>query len=226
MRALSWLVILSCGFVLGCNSSKTEVAKSKIEPANGQELQEPNKLPDVSASEVALSPTATNPVKLPVDAEPSEVVKTFLSALKSGDQFTAERLLTDVARVQTRKANLEVRPPGSASSRFMIGESRYATERKDIAHVESMWSESSDAGHEDSFSITWVLKRQENASYRIAGMLTAPAPEFPPVFLNFENPTEMLAKAEQAEVQSSSTSTTSPVGDSGVRQASFGEEIK
>ena len=208
--------LLSFALLGGCNKSDSSVS-DEFQPVN--ETQEaPYANPQAvtaggnNEQSPTLLPTFANP-------DPNEVVRDFLTALQGGDQSVAENLLSDKARYETKRANLDVRPVASPSATYKVGETKFATQQKEVAHVESLWSEADAEGLRNSFSITWVLRRQANDSWRIAGMLTAPAEGQSPVFLNFENPIEMLAKAEQIE-------SSEPIDGSKVQQASFTEPIE
>ena len=192
---------LGDGFQPVSDANESHSEKPQAVTAGGNNEQSP-----------ALRPTFANP-------EPNEIVQDFLAALQGGDQRVAENMLTDKARYETKRANLDVRPVASPSATYRVGETKFATQQKEVAHIESLWSEEDEAGLKSSFTITWVLRRQANDSWRIAGMLTAPAEGQSPIFLNFENPLEMLAKAEQIE-------SSGGVDGSQVQQASFNEPIE
>ena len=70
---------------------------------------------------------------------------------------------------------------------------------RDVARVESVWSDAEE-GAEDSYQVTWVLKRKPEG-WRIAGLETPITPGQSPVFFNFENGAEMHQTLAQAEAQ-------------------------
>jgi len=208
--------VLGLALFGGCSKSDKPVSDDfqPVIEANDSTSENPKAVTAVVNNEQspALRPTFAS-------AEPDEIVRDFLAALQGGDQRVAENMLTDKARYETKRANLDVRPVASPSATYRVGETKFATQQKEVAHVESLWSEADEDGLHSSFSITWVLRRQANDTWRIAGMLTAPAEGQSPIFLNFENPLEMLAKAEQIE-------STGAADGSKVQQASFTEPIE
>jgi hypothetical protein len=129
---------------------------------------------------------------------PDAVVRDFLTALRDGDDATAEALLTKKALEETSKRHLRVQPPGTPSARFQIGNVSYVTSDKRGAHVSSVWSEQDAPGGELTYEIVWALRQQQDG-WRIAGMATQVTNDGPPVFLNFEDPDDMLAKWREAE---------------------------
>ena len=192
--------IINClliGLLAGCNNSND----SAIDQTGGGQgdSAEGNSATIVTPSTVN-SQSPAFPAGLPVDpdASPSDVVSAFLESLRSGDDQRAAALLTDIARAATEREQLTVQPPGSPSAQFTVGEAQYVSEEKDGAHVSSTWSEKDENGEPISYQITWILKRQKQIGWRIKGMATQLTPEQPHVFLDFENPVEMLAKLQEA----------------------------
>ena len=131
-------------------------------------------------------------------SSPDAVVANFLTALRDGDDSIAESLLTQKALEETSKRQLQVQPPGTPSARFQIGKVSYVTADKRGAHVSSVWSEQGTAGSEMSYEIVWALRQQQDG-WKIAGMATQVTQNGPPVFLNFEDPDDMLHKWREAE---------------------------
>lgn len=144
-------------------------------------------------------PAVAAPTQPPiaVNATPQQVVATFLESLRAGDETVAAALLTDKAREETAKKDLSVQPPGTPAAKYQVGEAEYVTPNKDGAHVHSVWTESDEEGNSESYEIIWVLRQQQNG-WRIAGMATQLAENTAPLFLNFEDPEEMLRKWQQA----------------------------
>ncbi|MEQ8786761.1 MAG: hypothetical protein RIC55_10705 [Pirellulaceae bacterium] len=156
---------------------------------------------DDSAATTPTTPPTPKAAQLPPeDATPDVVVATFLDSLRSGDDATAEALLTERARIETERANLAVEPPGTPSARYAVGQVQYVTENKDGAHVGSVWEDSYDDGTTATYNVTWVLRRQSQG-WRIVGLATQPRPDKPEIFLNFENPQEMLDKVAKANAE-------------------------
>lgn len=140
---------------------------------------------------------AKKPVLPPVETGPDVVVAKFLDSLREGDDATAEALLSDRARIETEKANLKVESPGTPNARFQVGTVQYVTERRDGAHVASVWEDTYADGSTERYNVTWVLRKQENG-FRIVGLATQPRPGAAEIFFNFENPQDMMQKIEQA----------------------------
>ncbi len=155
---------------------------------------------------------------IPANATPQQVVATFLESLRGGDEMVAAALLTDKAREETAKKDLAVQPPGTPAAKYQVGEAEYVTPNKDGAHVPSVWTESDDQGNSESYEIIWVLRHQQNG-WRIAGMATQIVENTAPLFLNFEDPEDMLQKWQQASEEMSRAD-----AEDGVRQARTSED--
>lgn len=198
-----WIVFtlaLSVSITAGCGSPSDDV---EGEPEGNPPVVEPEETDDSNwtgarqSDEQPVNAVADQPINLQIsqDAEPDQVVKYFLAAMKNGDKPTVSALLTDKAKTETSKHNLVVQPIGSPSATFQVGKVELV---KGGAYVNCLWSEIP-PGRTDTrkFEIIWVLKNQESG-WRIAGMATRITPESSPTFLNFENPEEMLGRIEQA----------------------------
>ena len=137
---------------------------------------------------------------IPRDLAPQDVVGKFLDALRSGDENVAAELLTTTARVETAKHDLAVQPPGTPQATYRVGRVEYVTENRDGAHVTSIWTEPAGRGQKESYEIVWVM-RHEPRGWRIAGMATEVVPGQAPLFLNFEDPADMLQKWRNADAE-------------------------
>lgn len=137
---------------------------------------------------------------VPLDLAPQDVVSKFLDALRSGDESMAAELLTTKARTETAKHDLAVQPPGTPQATYRVGQVEYVTENRDGAHVTSTWTEPVGDGRNESYEIVWVLRHQPHG-WRIAGMATEVVPGQAPLFLNFEDPADMLAKWRNADAE-------------------------
>ena len=153
------------------------------------------------------------PVGLTRETSPDQIVAAFLEALRNGDSGVAEALLTSRAREETRKENLTVQPQGSPEATFTIGQPHYLGDEKKGSHVNTTWTETV-AGEVIQYDILWALRRQ-NSGWRVAGMGARPSPSQPIVYLNFEDPTDMLDKWREAE----ESVVVDEAADNGVRQA-------
>lgn len=194
MKSTIWTSIaaFSLAVIVGCGGSGDA-------PAGGGDS-------DSSSSQAPVPPGATPgdnnaPPKVakvpPLEAGPEVVVTTFLDSLRAGDDATAEALLTERARIETEKANLKVEPPGTPNARYQVGTVQYLTVNNDGAHVASIWEDTYADGTTEQYNVTWVLRKQEDG-WRIVGLATQPRPDATEIFLNFENPADMMQKVEQA----------------------------
>ena len=133
---------------------------------------------------------------------PDKIVESFLAAVRAGDEGATSQLLTDKAREETAKHNLVVRPPGTPSAKFAVGEMQYIDANQTGAHVNTVWTEtlsSEDGGQKTvTYDVVWALRKQEQG-WRVAGIATEIIEGQPPVFLNFEDPSDMLSKWKRAE---------------------------
>ena len=154
-----------------------------------------------AASDVPAAPTrdVVQTPDLP-DESPEVAVDAFLKALREGDDLLAESLLTTKAREETAKRNLAVQPPGTPTASFSIGKVEYLSADKRGAHVNSVWTEQDQQSGSVSYEIVWALRQQADG-WRIAGMATQVTPAEAPIFLNFEDPDEMLRKWQEAEAR-------------------------
>jgi hypothetical protein len=131
------------------------------------------------------------------DATPIEATTLFLESLRTGDEDMADALLTDKAREETSNHSLAVKPPGSDSAVFTIGEAALVG---DGAQVNSTWTDVNAHGEEETHEIVWIL-RQNEKRWRIAGMATRLPGDTEPLILNFEDPADMLTQQELAETR-------------------------
>ena len=134
--------------------------------------------------------------QISADTPPQDVVSKFLDSLRSGDETIAAFLLTDKAREETAKHDLVVSPPGTPTAQYEVGAIEF-TDSQNGAYVTSLWTEPDQQGTDQAYEIIWVMRKQPEG-WRIAGMATEIIPGQMPLFLNFEDPQDMLRKREQA----------------------------
>src|SRR5690606_19521916 len=91
-------------------------------------------------------------------------------------------------------------PPGTPDMTYQIGQTEYVTEAKDGAHVGSIWTEKFETGETHSFEVIWVM-RLESQGWRIAGMAMPVGEGEEPLFLNFEDPEDLLRKWHESEAE-------------------------
>jgi hypothetical protein len=133
---------------------------------------------------------------LAADAPPAAVVTAFLEATRRGDDALASQLLSAKALAETTRVGLAVKPPGTPTMQYTIGEVEYPEGAKDGAYVHSIWKEVYEGG-EETFDVTWVLRKQPQG-WRIVGM-AAQLDEDLPYFLNFEQPEDLYRKMQEAQ---------------------------
>lgn len=124
---------------------------------------------------------------------PELAVAEFLEAVRTGQDDKASRLLTPLARQKTTEMELEVAPPGSDTAKYKVGEVEYVAE--DGAHVASEWTDLDEEGQPHTDAIVWMVRREADG-WRIAGMATRVFEDQPPLYLNFEDPEDMLRKQQ------------------------------
>lgn len=127
---------------------------------------------------------------------PGHAVRNFLEAVRVGNDTTASKLLTNVARREIAREKLDIAPPGSDTASYKVG--KVEQESDELAQVASTWSDIGDDGREQTSSIVWRL-RKESKGWRIYGMSTKVFDDKPPIFLNFEKPKEMIRKQQEAD---------------------------
>lgn len=177
------------GLAAGCSQSNSE----------GQRSERPADPPPAAVRPAVAQQAPSSPANPQQLGDPDQVVAHFLEALRDGNDDVAAGLLTDKAREETAKNNLAVHPPGAPSATFEIGKVEYLSSQRSGAHVSSIWSERDpETGETVSYEIIWALRRQPDG-WHIAGMATQIAEDEPPVFLNFEDPAEMLRTWHDAE---------------------------
>lgn len=193
---LLWLLLLAGSWTLiGCQKAPTS---------------------DVTEADLLEPATAASPANLRPDSKPDEVVTAFLEAARSGDESVATQLLTRKAQVETEKEGLTLDPPGTPSMQYRIEKVEYDESIKDAAYVNSVWTDSAAGPTESPFEVVWVLRRQSDG-WRIAGMAAQIDPGELPVFMNFEEPDDVLRLKGQLDDEPSRE----PRGS--VRQASYEE---
>ena len=149
-----------------------------------------------------------SPASLPAkSATPAEVVRQFLTAVKVADDHIAESLLTNLAREKTAEMEIEVAPPGSDTASFEIGQVAFVSNSE--AHVASYWTELDEQGQPRTDEIIWDL-RASDQGWRIAGMATVVFEGDPPLYLNFEDPADMMQKQRLVEQEFERRSGTIP----------------
>jgi len=182
----AWLLLFAI-VLFGCNQSDNPTNTAQSDSAEGP------------ASEEIVVETIQNEVQK-ASQDPKAVIELFLVSLRHGDADTTSRLLTSKARTETAKHDMVVRPPGSETAKFVVGQTIYTTETHDICHVESNWTDVDDAGRRQTYEIVWIL-RKEPSGWAVAGMATELFSGEAPLVMNFEDPLDMLAQQQRAELE-------------------------
>ena len=175
MRCTYWMLLVAIlPVAMGCGSS----GGGTDSPAPGAEAE--------AAQGPGVQQTASAP-----SSGPAAAVFDFLEAVRTGNDQKAAEMLTATARTKTAEMNMAVAPPGSDTVSFEVGEVKYLSEGR--ASVACKWSDREE-GQTRTDEITWVL-REEKEGWRVGGMV-ATIPGMSPVFLNFEDPQEMLRQQQ------------------------------
>lgn len=194
-RCLALAAVVLFGSLSGCSKQKEPAAADVPElEVSIPGLEDFSPEEDTGTDESQAEPRAS--------ASPDRVVEQFLAAVRAGDEATTSSLLTDKAREETAKHDLVVRPPGTPTAQFQVGGVQFIDPQRTGAHVNTVWTETvaSADGQEDTFTydVVWALRRQEQG-WRVAGIATEIIEGQAPVFLNFEDPSDMLDKWKRAE---------------------------
>lgn len=165
----------------------------------GQQSASTPESDSTSVNQAATTLSAMPPTQAP--DSPDLVVAAFYNALRDGDASAIADLLTDKAREETARSGLDIRPQGSTSLSYELGEIDYITEQRDGAHVKSLWTETdADTGQSYTSEVIWVLRKQSNG-WKIAGMATPVVDGQLPLLFNFEDPEDMLRKKHYIETE-------------------------
>lgn len=196
MSRFFWMtaVLSLAGFVAGCGESQDTAG-----PSETLSEQTPPTHPPAHGAVVAGSAQPGN--ASPANANrpsPAHVTAQFYEALRSGDSDDIGALLTDKARHETAKNDLDIRSQASTSLTYEIGETDYVTEKMDGAHVATLWTETDEQGQAITSPVIWVLRKQSNG-WRVAGMATPVVQGELPIFFDFENPLDMMRTKEFVE---------------------------
>ena len=155
-------------------------------------------------------------------SDPKQVVMALIEAMKSGDKEAKSALLTTKAREETARHDMPVATDAMPNTEYQIAEPTYLQNNPDGAHVSCLLTETLADGTKEEYQIVWVLRREEELGWRIAGMAVELAPGTKPQFLNFEDPLDMQKKMDAAM---GTASTEVPVEEGVVNQAQATESV-
>ncbi|MEE3368725.1 MAG: hypothetical protein VX346_05210 [Planctomycetota bacterium] len=125
-----------------------------------------------------------SPQAVAVDS-PGQAVSLFLEALRDSDEARTVNLMTSQARKAVDSSErVSFGLQDTQGIEFQVGETRYLPGKNKRAHVDVSW---------DGTDVVFALREQESG-WRIAGFAAPLVPNGRLEYLNFEDPTEMLAK--------------------------------
>ena len=176
-------------------SSISEDSLSDLHPSmNGSSAnnQVVNYTPDSSNEEnpiqrISAEIALETHLNLNKDSAPEDVCRAFVRALSAGDHIAASKMLTNVAQIETARANLELESPGSENAIWQVLDAEYATAEKKIAQVRCLLKEPD--SHETAH-LTWLMRLQENG-WKISGMSIQISGTGDVDLLSFENPLDL-----------------------------------
>jgi len=181
MRRISWTIALL--LLAGCGGASDDASTSQL---------------SAPSSQTPIAGDPGNAARMSADPDtPAYVVGQFYEALGNRDDQAISRLLTDEARDETAKNDLEIRLQENTKLTYEIGETEYVTEGAGGAHVGSLWTETDQHGQEMALDVVWILRRQTDG-WRIAGFAQVFENELP-VVSNFEDPDQMRRTKEHVE---------------------------
>lgn len=130
--------------------------------------------------------------------DPKQVVTALIEAMKSGDKEAKEALLTIKAREETAKHEMPVAADAMPNTEYQVAEPAFLEKNPNGAHVQCLLTETLSDGTTQDYEIVWVLRREPDRGWRIAGMAVELMPGAPKQFLNFEDPLDMQKKMDEA----------------------------
>ncbi len=216
----------ACLLVVVASGCKPASTVKKLDPETERELAEYEKRMDErqkrldreqTEETVSISGTSTGPTPVPasgmegdslnIASEPERVVGEFLEMLRNGQRFSAQRLLTTVAREQTARAGLELDAPGGLDTKYTLMATRFATNERLVAEVECLFHTADYQG--EAVKISWLLRLQENG-WKIYGM-SVQTEQGNLELVSFENADHLARISNEAPMQE--------VSEPAVRQA-------
>ncbi len=129
------------------------------------------------------------------ESKPEDVCRVFLDTLSRGDSNAASRMLTDIAELETARADLQLESPGVAGSTYQIFAAEYATTEKQIAQVKCLLHQ---PGSMPVVQLTWMMRFQPNG-WKISGMSIRLTDTGPTDLLSFENPQDLQRIQQSVE---------------------------
>lgn len=174
----------------------------KSDPPAGNEARHGEHVLNPEKMQSGYSKDQTAAANLPdKNLAPDKVVEQFLEAARSGDQRKLASLMTQTAREEAAKHNINFELESYQSATFKVGDFEYLTPQKNTAHVACKWTDH-DGDASFTHDVIWVMRKEE-PGWRVVGMITRPFPDQDPVAFNYEDvPGLMQTKASiEAEVK-------------------------
>jgi hypothetical protein len=141
----------------------------------------------------AAAPAAGDPAGSVAKADdPAAAVSEFLEAVRTGNDEAASQMLSSIARKKTASLNRSVTPPASDTATFTVGKVDYVDGG---ARVACTWTDLDADRQPRTDEAFWVVRR-EASGWRIAGVAAQVFPGEKPVFLNFEDPEDMVRQQQ------------------------------
>ncbi|MEM7783225.1 MAG: hypothetical protein AAF939_18300 [Planctomycetota bacterium] len=204
-------LLIVCGLVtftivIGCNQGATpEVANVQSElNKTASPIQKTETVAvDSNRGKETKSPAVQDSQPLSQDSTPSQVCQKFMTLLQNGNRIGAENLLTRAALTSTSREGLVLEPLGGPDSKYEFGETRYATNKQNLAQVDCKINDFSD-GSPFEMELTWVIRKQATG-WRISGVMLELEPGKVKDFLSFENSLDVIRMKQMAGVEDSET---------------------
>ena len=136
-------------------------------------------------------------IRLSKESKPEEVCRLFIDSLSTGDHIAASQMLTNVAQIETARAELQLESPGSNKASWEVLEADYATSEKKIAQVRCLLQE---PGQAKTAQLTWLMRLQYNG-WKISGMSIQVDGSGEVDLLSFENPMDLQRIQSSVEDQ-------------------------
>ena len=199
LRCLSCGILFAAVQAIGCGGGDSAPPAAAIDAA-------PTPVVNLTPPAQPAMPAPKQPIAVPADARPDQVVTVFLDALRHGDEATTAHLLTTKARSETAKHGYAVAPESAPNASYKVAQAQILPENPHGAHVTSVWTETYQEQQPDgrladksiTYEIVWVLRNETPSGWRIAGMAVEIIPGQEPEFMNFEDPEDMMRKREAA----------------------------
>ena len=182
------ILMLSSIALLGCGA-KEEEKKAGESKAAEQAEKSVSVVPTSNSTES--SPAMAQSHTLPVGLEPEQVVQLYFDYLGVDDQVKAEACLSAEARGTFFRSGIQPTQPAPPGAAFRVGSVRFATQRKELAYVETVWKTESTG----EYTTEVCLRKADANEWRIVGMMMA-TEDSKHVYFDFEDFSGMSALNE------------------------------